>query len=90
MKRLSDNLTQEEIQDRYGHGLSEDKIVSLYPYEKGELNIEEYSGQDYMTTYDPLTAYALRQKYPVIAWGKIKKNHRAFVFRKRKPIMLDF
>ena len=53
---MSDNLTQEDIQDRYGHGLSEDKIVSLYPYEKGELNIEEYSGQDYMTTYDPLTA----------------------------------
>lgn len=87
---MNSNLTEEEIQDRYGHGLSEDKIVSLYPYEKGELNIEEYSGQDYMTTYDPLTAYALRQKYHVIAWGKIKKNHRAFVFRKRKPIMLDF
>lgn len=86
---MNSNLTEEEIQDRYGHGLSEDQIKTLYPYEEGELK-GDYGGQDYMTTYDPLTAYALRQKHPVIVWGKIRKNHRAFVFKKRKPIMLDF
>lgn len=88
-KWLNSNLTEEEIQDRYGHGLSEDQIKSLYPYENGELK-GEYGGQDYTITYDPLTAYALRKRFPVVVWGKIKKNHRAFVFRKRKPIMLEF
>lgn len=87
---MNDNLTQEDIQCRYGHGLSEEKIMSLYPYEGGELNTEEYSGQEYTVTYDPLTAYALRERYPVIAWGKIRKNHRAFVFRKSRPVMLGF
>lgn len=64
--------------------------MSLYPYEGGELNTEEYSGQEYTVTYDPLTAYALRERYPVIAWGKIRKNHRAFVFKKSRPVMLEF
>lgn len=86
---MNSNLTEEEIHDRYGHGLSENQIKSLYPYEDGELR-DEYGGQDYTMTYDPLTAYALRKRFPVVAWGKIRKNRRAFVFKKRKPIMLDF
>lgn len=86
---MNSNLTEEEIQDRYGHGLSEDQIKSLYPYEEGELK-GDYGGQDYTMTYDPLTAYALRKRFPVVAWGKIRKNRRVFVFKKRKPIMLDF
>lgn len=86
---MNSSLTSEEIYDRYGHGLSEEKIMSLYKYEAGELSKEKYSGE-YMVTYDPLTAYALRQKYPVIVWGKIYRKKRAFVFRKSRPKMLDF
>ena len=67
---MNSSLTSEEIYDRYGHGLSEEKIMSLYKYEAGELSKEKYSVKEYMITYDPLTAYALRQKYPVVVWGK--------------------
>ena len=63
--------------------------MSLYKYEAGELSKEKYSGE-YMVPYDPLTAYALRQKYPVIVWGKIYRKKRAFVFRKSRPKMLEF
>ena len=63
--------------------------MSLYKYEAGELSKEKYRGE-YMVTYDPLTAYALRQKYPVIVWGKIYRKKRAFVFRKSRPKMLEF
>lgn len=86
---MNSSLTEEEIQDRYGHGLSANQIKSLFPFEDGELR-SDYGGQDYTVTYDPLTAYALRKRFPVVVWGKIRKNRRAFVFRKRKPIMLDF
>ena len=72
---MNSSLTSEEIYDRYGHGLSEEKIMSLYKYEAGELSKEKYSGE-YMVTYDPLTAYALRQKYPVVVWGKMIKKKR--------------
>lgn len=87
---LNSSLTSEEIYDRYGHGLSEEKIMSLYKYGAGELSKDKYSGKEYMVTYDPLTAYALRQKYPVIVWGKIYRKKRAFVFRKSRPKMLEF
>lgn len=86
---LNSSLTSEEIYDRYGHGLSEEKIMSLYKYEAGELSKEKYSGE-YMVTYDPLTAYALRQKYPVVVWGKIYRKKRVFMFKKSRPKMLDF
>lgn len=87
---MNSNLTQEDIQDRYGHGLSEEKIMSLYPYEPGEVAKNEYSGE-YMVTYDPLTAYALRQRYPVLIWGKkYKKDRRVFMFKKPRPKMLEF
>lgn len=86
---MNSSLTSEEIYDRYGHGLSEEKIMSLYKYEAGELSKEKYSGE-YMVTYDPLTAYALRQKYPVVVWGKIYRKKRVFVFRKSRPEMLEF
>lgn len=33
---MNSNLAEEEIQDRYGHGLSEDQIKSLFPYDDGE------------------------------------------------------
>lgn len=87
---LNSSLTSEEIYDRYGHGLSEEQIMSLYTYEAGELSRKKYSGKEYMITYDPLTAYALRQKYPVVVWGKIYRKKRIFVFRKSRPKMLDF
>ena len=65
--------------------------MSLYTYEPGELPREKYSGKEYTVTYDPLTAYALRQKkYPVIVGGKIYRKKRAFVFRKSRPKMLEF
>ena len=86
---LKSSLTSEEIYDRYGHGLSEEKIMSLYKYEAGELSKEKYSGE-YMVTYDPLTAYALRQKYPVVVWGKIYRKKIVFMFKKSRPKMLDF
>lgn len=81
MIHLNIALTPEEIQDRYGHCLSEEEVESLYPYEDGNLteNCSEYT-----VTYDPLTAYSLRQRFPVLAWGKLKNNHRAFVFDKKK------
>ena len=91
MKRwLNSSLTSEEIYDRYGHGLSEEKIMSLYTYEAGEMSKDKYIGKEYMITYDPLTAYSLRQKYPVVVWGKSYRKKRAFVFRKSRPKMLDF
>lgn len=51
----------------------------------------KYCGQDYTTTYDPLSAYALRKKYPVKVWGKLdERNHRAFVFEKKRPKAVVF
>ena len=87
---MNSSLTSEEIYDRYGHGLSEKRIMSLYTYETGELSKDKYSSKEYTITYDPLTAYALRQKYPVVVWGKKYRKNRAFVFRKSRPKMLDF
>lgn len=85
---MSDNLTTEEIYERYGHRLTESNIKSLYPYEDGEFIKEEYSGQEYTVTYDPLTAYVLRQKYIVKVWGRKIRQYRAFVFLKPKPEMI--
>ena len=84
MIHLNITLTSEERQDRYGHCLSEEKIRSLYPYEEGNLT-EDYS--EYTVTYDPLTAYSLRQRFPVLVWGKLKNNHRTFVFYKKKVVI---
>lgn len=85
------NLSSEEITDLYGHGKTEFEIMSLYPYEDREFNKEEFSGQEYTVTYDPMTAYSLRMKYPVKVWGrKYEKNHRAFVFLKQRPKAILF
>ena len=83
---MNNSLSPEEIYDRYGHGLTESQIMSLYPLDTGELK-KEYGGQEYTVTYDLLTAYALRQKYPVVEWGKLRKNHRTFVFKKSRPVV---
>lgn len=87
---LMDNLTSDEVYDLYGHRLLEADIKSLYPYEDGNFCKEEYSGQDCMITYDPLTAYALRQKYPVKVWGKKYEKNRAFVFAMSRPKAILF
>lgn len=80
------NLNREEIYDLYGHGISEEEVMSLYPCDKGVFQLEKYNTPDYTVTYDPHTAYCLRQKnIPLVVWGKQYKNHRAFVFRKARP-----
>lgn len=88
---MKDNLTSDEIYDLYGCRIQESGIRSLYPYEDGKIKMGKYCGQDYTTTYDPLSAYALRKKYPVKVWGKLdERNHRAFVFEKKKPKAVVF
>ena len=87
---MEDNLISEEIRDRYGHGFSEPEIKSLYPYDNREFQKEKYDGQDYTVTYDPLTAYALRKRYTVKVWGQKAKNHRAFVFLKKRARAIVF
>lgn len=49
-----------------------------------------YFCKGYTVTYDPMTAYALRKTYPVLAWGKKRKNNRAFVFDKPHSAVVGF
>lgn len=80
-------LKADEIGDLFGHTLSEEKILSLYPCDTGAFKMEDYDEAGLTITYDVHTAYSLRVKnVPFVVWGKEYKNkHRAFVFRKPRP-----
>lgn len=86
------NSRTDKIADLFGHTLSEEEILSLYPYDTGIFKREDYDKPDLTITYDIHTAYNLRIKnVPVIAWGKeYKNNHRAFVFCKPRPKAVMF
>lgn len=80
------NLNGDETYDLYGHRLSEEDILSLYPCDKGTFNKGDYDNPELTITYDVHTAYNLRKnKVPFVVWGKNYKNHRAFVFCKPRP-----
>lgn len=81
------DLRLDEPEDLFGHTLSEEQILSLYPCDTGTFRKEDYDSMDLMITYDIHTAYCLRiQNVPFIVWGKEYKNkHRAFVFCKPGP-----
>lgn len=88
MKRLPLNdLRTDEIDDLFGHTLSAEQILSLYPCDTGIFKKEDYDKPDLTITYDIHTAYNLRIKnIPFVVWGKeYKNNHRAFVFCKPRP-----
>lgn len=82
-----DDLRSNEIDDLFGHTLSAEQILSLYPCDTGTFRKEDYDKPDLTITYDIHTAYNLRIKnIPFIVWGKEYKNsHRAFVFCKPRP-----
>lgn len=93
MKRLPLNkLRPDEVEDLFGHTLSEEQILSLYPCDTGTFRKEDYDSMDLMITYDIHTAYCLRTKsVPFVVWGKeYKNNHRAFVFCKPRPEAIMF
>ena len=81
------DLRTDEIGDLFGHTLSAEQILSLYPCDTGIFKKEDYNSPDLTITYDIHTAYDLRSKdVPFIVWGKeYKNNHRAFVFCKPRP-----
>ena len=81
------NSGTDEIEDLFGHTLSEEEILSLYPCDTGTFKLEDYNRSDLTVTYDVHTAYSLRiRKIPFVVWGKeYKNNHRAFVFCKPRP-----
>lgn len=81
------NLKADEIDDLFGHKLSDDQIMSLYPFEEGIFYIEDYSKSELTITYDIHTAYNLRKRnIPFVVWGKEYQNSlRAFVFYKPRP-----
>ena len=82
-----DDLRSNEIDDLFGHTLSAEQILSLYPCDTGTFRKEDYDKPDLTITYDIHTAYNLRIKnVPFVVWGKeYKNNHRAFVFCKTRP-----
>lgn len=81
------DLRSNEIDDLFGHTLSAEQILSLYPCDTGTFRKEDYDKLDLTITYDIHTAYNLRIKnVPFVVWGKeYKNNHRAFVFCKPRP-----
>ena len=81
------NSRTDEIADLFGHTLSEEEILKLYPCDIGTFEKEDYNSPDLTITYDIHTAYNLRSKdVPFVVWGKeYKNNHRAFVFCKPRP-----
>ncbi len=81
------NSRTDEIADLFGHTLSEEEILTLYPYDTGAFEKEDYNSPDLTITYDIHTAYNLRSKnVPFVVWGKeYKNNYRAFVFCKPRP-----
>lgn len=80
------NSGTDEIEDLFGHTLSEEEILSLYPCDTGTFKLEDYNRSDLTVTYDVHTAYSLRiRKIPFVVWGKeYKNNHRAFVFCRQR------
>lgn len=93
MKPLPLNdLKSNEIDDLFGHTLSEEEILSLYPCDTGTFEKEDYSSPELTITYDIHTAYNLRTKnVPFVVWGKeYKNNHKAFVFCKPRPKAIMF
>ena len=82
-----DDLKTDEIEDLFGHALSAEQILSLYPCDIGTFKKEDYDKPDLTITYNVHTAYNLRiRNVPFVVWGKeYKNNHRAFVFCKPRP-----
>lgn len=81
------NLKVNEIDDLFGHRLSDNQIMSLYPFEEGMFHKEDYNKPEFIITYDIHTAYNLRERnIPFVIWEKEYKNNlRAFVFCKSRP-----
>jgi len=81
------DLKTDELDDLFGHTLSAEQILSLYPCDTGTFKKEDYDNPNFTITYDIHTAYNLRIKnVPFVVWGKeYKNNHRAFVFCKPRP-----
>lgn len=86
------NSRTDEIADLFGHTLSEEEILTLYPCDTGTFEKEDYNSPDLTITYDVHTAYDLRNKnVPFVVWGKeYKNNHKAFVFGKPRPKAVMF
>ena len=86
------NSRTDEIADLFGHTLSEEEILTLYPCDTGTFEKEDYNNPDLTITYDIHTAYNLRSKdVPFVVWGKeYKNNNRAFVFCKPRPKAVMF
>lgn len=78
------DIRSNEITDLFGHTLSEEEILTLYPCDTGTFEKEDYNSPELTITYDIHTAYNLRIKnVPFVVWGKeYKNNHKAFVFCK--------
>lgn len=93
MKLLPLNdLRSNEIADLFGHILSEEEILTLYPCDTGIFKREDYDKPELTITYDVHTAYDLRNKnVPFVVWGKeYKNNNKAFVFCKPRPKAVMF
>ena len=86
------DLRTNEIADLFGHTLSEEEILTLYPCDAGIFEKEDYNSPELTITYDIHTAYNLRIKnVPFVVWGKeYKNNHKAFVFCKPRPKAVMF
>lgn len=72
MKLLPLNdLRTNEIADLFGHTLSEEEILTLYPCDTGAFVKEDYNSPELTITYDTHTAYNLRIKnVPFCCVGK--------------------
>lgn len=65
------NLKTDEIEVLFGHTLSADQILSLYPCDTGTFKKEDYDKPNLTITYDIHTAYNLRIKnVPFVVWEK--------------------
>ena len=89
---LLNDLRTNEIADLFGHTLSEEEILTLYPCDTGTFEKEDYNSPELTITYDIHTAYNLRIKnVPFVVWGKeYNNNHKAFVFCKPRPKVVMF
>ena len=72
MKLLPLNdLRTDKIEGLFGHTLSAEQILSLYPCDTGIFKKEDYNSPDLTITYDIHTAYNLRSKdVPFVVWEK--------------------
>lgn len=86
------NSRTDEITYLFGHTLSEEEILKLYPCDTGTFEKEDYNSPELTITYDIHTAYNLRSNnVPFVVWGKeYRNNHRAFVFCKPRPKAVMF